>query len=153
MAASKTADLDALKLELVRLEDIQVKATEKGHYNSAIKAVAAAQEVRARIARLDAERRLANARSELERIKILRGLAVADGSWIAAEKLQQREEELREEERAEKERKRLDSDNLSDDEILSELSETLRALPLSLRQKIIRRVQETRTTPAESEDE
>jgi hypothetical protein len=130
---------------------------ERGSFTAAIKAKAAAGEVRLRLRRIEAEEQLTRAKSPLRRIQILRGLAVQDGSWIAAAKLAEEEERLRlEEEQAEAAEAQREADGQTDAEIAAALVQAIRRLPAALRESIVAELQRpvlTVAAPPVDEDE
>jgi hypothetical protein len=146
-----------LEAQLVALDDLHDKAVERGSFTAAIKAKAAAGEVRLRLRRIEAEEQLTRAKSPLRRIQILRGLAVQDGSWIAAAKLAEEEERLRlEEEQAEAAEAQREADGQTDAEIAAALVQAIRRLPAALRESIVAELQRpvlTVAAPPVDEDE
>lgn len=138
-AAATPAALAELDAEIRVIEGIRDQAVEDRYAASALKASAQLVELRARRRRVEAEERQARARTPLERVAILRELAVADGSWVAAARLAEEEERLREEERIRKEAAREAREaGQSDAEIVDELVAAIRALPLVLQERVRR---------------
>jgi hypothetical protein len=160
MAGKKSAAVLELEAQLTALDDLHDKAVKQHSFTAAIKAKAAAGEVRLRLRRIEAEEQLTRAKSPLRRVQILRGLAVQDGSWIAAAKLAEEEERLRAEEAAAREAKEdRQADGMSDAEIVEELVSAIRDLPAPLQEQIRQAIREAApkrlpTAPAaEAEDE
>lgn len=138
MAGKKSGAVVELESQLVALDELHDKAVAQKSFTAAIKAKAAAGEVRLRLRRIEAEEQLTRAKSPLRRIQILRGLAVQDGSWIAAAKLAEEEERLRiEAEAAEAEAARAAGEGQTDAEIVEQLVGAIRRLPAALRDRIV----------------
>lgn len=113
------------------------KAVQKGDMSNAVKAQALISRLSLDLERKRSARAAAELKDPLQRLQAMRGLAEADGSWVAAARLAADERDImRERKAAESEAKARDLDGMSEDQVVEMVVSDLMELPLPLRLRI-----------------
>lgn len=94
-----------LEADIEAMEGLAQRAEDDRDYGPAVSARSRLVSLRAELARTRSAIASESARDDLRRTRLLRSAAVADGSWVAAERLARRESELASARAAEVERR------------------------------------------------